>query len=85
LREAEADYARATSALLSALEQRRDLSPKTLASVRSNLDVIDQALGEVRAALAKDPANPELTHMLASTHRKKVDVLRRVMRLTAPL
>jgi predicted anti-sigma-YlaC factor YlaD len=85
LREAEADYARATSALLSALEQRRDLSPKTLASVRSNLDVIDQALGEVRAALAKDPANPELTRMLASTHRKKVDVLRRVMRLTAPL
>lgn len=85
LRDAEADYARATSALLAALQQRRDLSPETLASVQRNLDVIDQALGEVRTALAKDPGNPELTRMLAATHRKKVDVLRRVVRLSTQL
>ena len=85
LREAEADYARATSALLAALHQRHDLSPETMASVQRNLDVIDQALGEVLAAPAKDPGNPELTRMLAATHRKKVDVLRRVVRLSTQL
>jgi hypothetical protein len=36
----------------------------------------------VRQALKKDPTNPELTRMLASTHRKKVDVLRRVVRFS---
>ena len=44
--------------------------------------MIDEALGEVRAALDKDPGNPELTRMLAATHRKKVDVLRRVVKLS---
>jgi hypothetical protein len=44
--------------------------------------VIDQALKEIRDALQKEPGNRELTRMLASTHRKKVDVLRRMVRLS---
>jgi anti-sigma factor RsiW len=83
---AEQEYEQAATALLAALQGRRDtLSPETLASVEKNLLVMDQALGEVRAALGRDPGNPELTRMLVSTHRKKVETLRRVVRLSTAL
>jgi predicted anti-sigma-YlaC factor YlaD len=83
LLDAEADYEKATAALLAALEERRgSLSTETLKNVEENLAVIDRALEEVRQALKKDPTNRELTRMLASTHRKKVDVLRRVVRFS---
>lgn len=83
LNEAEADYDRATNALLATLQDHRDhLAPETIQSVERNLAVIDEALAEVRAALDKDPGNAELTRMLAATHRKKVDVLRRVVKLS---
>lgn len=84
--DAEADYERATAALLAALDERRDsLSPETLAAVERNLAVIDQAMAEVRAALRKDPGRPQLARMLAATHRKKVDVLQRVVKLSTSL
>ena len=80
------DYEAAANALLEALQQRRaQLQPETLAAVQANLEVIDRALAEVRQALAKDPSNPELSRMLVATHRKKVDVLRRVVKLSTAL
>ena len=83
LLDAEQGYARAADELLAALAERRDsLSPETRASVERNLAVIDQALKEIRDALQKEPGNRELTRMLASTHRKKVDVLRRMVKLS---
>jgi anti-sigma factor RsiW len=83
LREAEGDYERAIQALVAALEANRDrLAPETLRGVEQNLAVIDEAVREVRAALDQEPGNPELTRMLASTQRKKVDVLRRVVKLS---
>ena len=83
LLDAEQGYARAADELLAALAERRDsLSPETRASVDRNLAVIDQALKEIRDALQKEPGNAELTRMLASTHRKKVDVLRRMVKLS---
>jgi anti-sigma factor RsiW len=83
LLDAEQGYARAADELLAALVERRDsLSPETRESVERNLAVIDQALKEIRDALQKEPGNRELTRMLASTHRKKVDVLRRVVKLS---
>jgi hypothetical protein len=86
LADAEDDYARASAALLAALHERRDsLSPETIENVEKNLAVIDTALAEVREALRHDPENPELTRMLAATHRKKVDVLRRIVKLTTTL
>jgi predicted anti-sigma-YlaC factor YlaD len=86
LAQAERDYEAAANALLAALQQRRRaLTPETIAGVQQNLQVIDRALVEVRQALAKDPHNPELNRMLVATHRKKVDVLQRVVRLSTTL
>ncbi len=82
------DYQQAASTLFAALQQRqrsRAIPAEDLARVQANLLVIDKAIAEVRAALVKDPANPELNRMLVATHRKKVDVLRRVFRLSTAL
>jgi len=53
-----------------------------MAAVEKDLTTIDAALRQVRDALRQDPANPQLSHMLASTHQKKLDVLQRVVRLS---
>lgn len=83
---AEQEYEQAATALMAALQERREtLSPETIASVEKNLEVIDRALAEVRTALERDPGNKELTRMLVSTYRKKVDTLRRVVRLSTAL
>lgn len=83
---AERDYEAAANALLEALQQRRArLQPEDLAAVEANLDVIDRALAEVRQALARSPESPELGRMLVSTHRKKVEVLSRVVKLSTAL
>ena len=83
---AERDYEAAANALLEALQQRRSgLQPEALAAVEANLQVIDRALAEVRQALVHDPANRELSRMLVSTHRKKVEVLSRVVKLSNAL
>jgi predicted anti-sigma-YlaC factor YlaD len=83
---AERDYEAAANALLEALQQRRaNLQPEALAAVEANLQVIDRALAEVRQALVQDPANLELSRMLVSTHRKKVEVLSRVVKLSNAL
>jgi hypothetical protein len=80
------DYEDAANTLLQALERRGTLlAPEDLTRVEANLEVIDRALEEVRQALVKDPASPELNLMLVATHRKKVDVLRRVVRLSTAL
>ena len=83
---AERDYEAAAAALLDALQLRKGrLEPATLAAVEANLAVIDRALAEVRQALVQDPSSPELNRMLVATHRRKVDVLRRVVRLSTAL
>jgi CHASE3 domain sensor protein len=83
---AERDYDAAAAALLDALRQQKGrLEPETLAAVEANLAVIDRALAEVRQALVQDPSSPELSRMLVATHRKKVDVLSRVVKLSTSL
>jgi tetratricopeptide (TPR) repeat protein len=83
LLEAEREYARATSELLAAIQARRDsFAPETLVAVEQNMRAIDDALKSLREALASDPGNDELTQLLASTHKRKVDTLRRVVRLS---
>lgn len=76
---AEAEYLAAQAALLERIHARADeLGPDTLATVETNLKVIDAALDEIRAALGRSPGNPALVRMLTSTHRKKLDALQRV-------
>ena len=86
LAQAEREYEEAANALLEALQRHRGALPaEDLARVESNLQVIDRALAEVREALVKNPKDPQLNRMLVATHRKKVDVLRRVVRLSTAL
>jgi hypothetical protein len=81
--EAEREYQRATAELMAALDMRRaSFSPETSAAIDENLRVIDTALAEIRVALASDPASTRLGRMLASTHEKKIETLRRVLKLT---
>ena len=82
LLDSEREYARATADLMAAIEaQKESLAPETRAVLDANLKTIDDALAQVRAALVKDPGNSQLAHLLTSTHQKKVDALKRVVRL----
>ena len=83
---AERDYARATAQLMAALEARKaELPPGTVAAVERDLTTIDVALRQVQSALRQDPGNAQLSHMLASTHQKKLDVLQRVVKLSTQI
>jgi anti-sigma factor RsiW len=60
------------------LGQQSALSPETLRVLQANLDIIDRALDEARAALRADPANDALTDLVRSGYERKLDVLRSV-------
>src|SRR5881396_389804 len=80
----QADFDRATNELsLILAAQRGRLRPETVALVERNLAVIDAAIAESRAALARDPANPELQHLWAAAARQKVELLRWATRVAA--
>jgi hypothetical protein len=71
--------------LAAALDASRGkLAPETVARVERSLSVIDQAIAEVRDALARDPANTVLVELLAGSYRQKVELLRRASEL-API
>jgi hypothetical protein len=83
LAELESEYARATGALLAALDAERGrLAPETVGAVEENLKAIDRALAEIRVAIRNDPGNPQLARILRSTHQRKIDLLRRLVRLS---
>ena len=80
----QADFDRATNELsLILAAQRGGLRPETVALVERNLAVIDAAIAESRAALARDPANAELQHLWAAAARQKVELLRWATRVAA--
>ena len=75
-------YDRAVAELLEALDSRRAaLSPATIAVLERNLEAIDRALREARAALARDPNDVALAAYVADRQRVKLAVLRQVERL----
>ena len=57
-------------------EQETGLAPETLQVLQTNLEIIDNALGEARAALSADPGNDALTALVRSGYERKLDVLR---------
>jgi len=76
-RQTEAAYDDEIAGLHQALDARRSqLDPATIATIEQNLRVIDQAIAQSRAALARDPASRFLNHELNSTLSKKLDLLR---------
>ncbi len=78
----EAEYSRAASEVALGPE-RGTLAPETNAVVESGLRVVDQAIAESRAALARDPDSAELAHLVAAAYERKIDLLRWAGRLAA--
>ena len=64
--------------LLNELEmQRAMMHPSASASLDGDLLVIDRSIGELKAALARDPHNLALQRLLAASLRQKVELLER--------
>ena len=75
---ADAAYDQAVLDLASVLAQGRGrLDTATVRVIEDNLAIIDRAIAEARAAIAKDPANGYLNSQVAANKRRKLDLLRR--------
>ena len=59
------------------------LDPATVQVVRKNLEVIDDAIAQSKAALAKDPASPLLYDQVTRALSKKVELLRTMASLSS--
>jgi anti-sigma factor RsiW len=71
------EYDAAVADLQRALQSGRgQLDPATVKIVEQNLAIIDQAVDDARRALARDPANADLSGYLQETKRRKLDLLR---------
>jgi anti-sigma factor RsiW len=58
--------------------QRARLAPGTRAAIDDDLKTVDLAIAELQAAVERDPRNPTLFTLLASSYRQKIDVLKKV-------
>lgn len=66
------------------LDQRRaSLDSGTVVVLERNLTIIDQAIRESRAALARDPASRFLTEQLTEALDQKLEVMRTAVLLTS--
>jgi hypothetical protein len=66
------------------IRERANLDTSTVRILEQNLALIDRALAEARRAVASDPGNPYLRAHLASTMRRKVELLRRATEIASP-
>jgi hypothetical protein len=65
--------------LLNRLElQRALLRPEAAHALDRDLGAIDAAIAELKDAIVRDPNNPALRQLLASSYRQKVELLKRV-------
>jgi hypothetical protein len=64
-------------------ERRGTLDSTTVRVLERNLQIIDQAIAESRAALAQDPASGLLAEQLTRAMRRKLELLRTVADLPA--
>jgi len=72
-------YQEEAQLLLNRLELERSmLRPETARAVDRDLRVIDQAIAELKDAVARDPRNAALHQLLASSYRQKAELLKRL-------
>lgn len=84
LASAESEYDRTFDGLLAEYRQRQpQLDTATIRVVDENLLIIEQALERARAALEADPTNGELPLLITDTHRKRIALVERALRLSA--
>jgi hypothetical protein len=70
------EYARARGELITALHSKEGiLKHETIEVIESNLIIMDQAIGEIKLAIKKEPGNRSLLIMLADTYHKETDLL----------
>jgi hypothetical protein len=80
----QSEYARDVAQLRAIVSERRtELDSTTIAVLEKNLELIDRAIAESRAALERDPASDFLADQLARAMTKKVAILRTVALLPA--
>jgi hypothetical protein len=58
--------------------ERSLVRPEALRLIDHDLRVVDSAIAELDAAIVRDPNNPVLRRLLASSYREKIDILKRV-------
>jgi hypothetical protein len=58
--------------------ERALVRPEALKMIDRDLHAVDSAIAELDAAVARDPNNPVLRRLLASSYREKIDILKRV-------
>jgi hypothetical protein len=63
--------------------QKKELDPSTTADIDENLRALDSAIGEIRAALQKDPENSMLDDQSSRVLEMKVELLRRAAMMHA--
>jgi hypothetical protein len=81
---AENTYGQEIAAMQRLLDQRRaSLDSGTVVVLERNLTIIDQAIRESRAALARDPASRFLTEQLTEALDQKLEVMRTAVLLTS--
>jgi len=80
----QSEYSRDVAQLRALVAERRsELDSATVAVLEKNLELIDRAIAESRAALQRDPASEFLADQLARAMTKKVAILRTVALLPA--
>jgi hypothetical protein len=76
------DYLVTRNELLEALEARRgELSPETLEMLKTNLEIIDEAMAKIAEALGENPDSELLMKQLAAAYRRQINLLERAVRL----
>lgn len=79
-----AKYDAAVVELRRVLENRRsELDSTTVRIVEQNLAIIDHAIADARAALARDPTDEYVSAHLAANMKRKIQLLRRVVAIAS--
>ena len=83
---AEELYTRAIAGLeQAALQQKDELSPEVAKVIETNIGVLDQAIGQSRAAVQSHPASVEARESLFEALRKKVALLQNTLALVSEI